>query len=43
MKIGYLIGRYPTINHGYLLEEIRVLRSSGIEEAWSYEQVLAIT
>ena len=31
MKIGYLIGRYPAINHGYLLEEIRVLRSSGIE------------
>jgi glycosyltransferase involved in cell wall biosynthesis len=31
MKIAYLIGRYPAVNHGYLLEEIRNLRSGGIE------------
>jgi glycosyltransferase involved in cell wall biosynthesis len=31
MRIAYLIGRYPAINHGYLLEEIRNLRGAGIE------------
>lgn len=30
-KILYLIGQYPAINHGYLLAEIRLLRSFGFD------------
>ncbi len=31
MRIAYLIGQYPAINHGYLLREIQLLRESGID------------
>jgi colanic acid/amylovoran biosynthesis glycosyltransferase len=31
MKIAYLIGQYPAINHGYLLREVELLKSSGVE------------
>jgi colanic acid/amylovoran biosynthesis glycosyltransferase len=31
MKIAYLIGQYPAINHGYLLREIAFLREAGID------------
>lgn len=31
MKVAYLIGCYPAINHGYLLTEIRNLRQLGFE------------
>ena len=31
MRIAYLIGRYPAINHGYILREIGELRKLGFE------------
>ncbi len=31
MKIAYLISQYPTINHTYILAEVRALRGQGIE------------
>ena len=31
MRIAYLIGQYPAINHGYLLREIQLLRELGVE------------
>jgi colanic acid/amylovoran biosynthesis glycosyltransferase len=31
MRIAYLIGQYPAINHGYLLREIQLLRGFGWE------------
>lgn len=33
MRIAYLIGQYPAINHGYLLREIQILRKLGFEIA----------
>jgi colanic acid/amylovoran biosynthesis glycosyltransferase len=33
MRIAYLIGQYPAINHGYLLREIQLLRPLGVEVA----------
>ena len=31
MKIAYLIGQYPAINHGYLLREIELLGGCGVD------------
>jgi colanic acid/amylovoran biosynthesis glycosyltransferase len=31
IRLGYLIGQYPAINHYYLLAEIQVLREQGLE------------
>jgi colanic acid/amylovoran biosynthesis glycosyltransferase len=31
MRIAYLIGQYPAINHGYLLREVQQLRQFGVE------------
>lgn len=31
MKIGYLVSRYPAINHTYLLREVRSLRGLGFD------------
>jgi glycosyltransferase involved in cell wall biosynthesis len=31
MRIAYLIGQYPAINHGYLLREVQLLRQFGVK------------
>lgn len=31
MKLGYLIGQYPAVNHTYILREVRSLRKHGFE------------
>jgi hypothetical protein len=31
IKLGYLIGQYPAVNHSYLTAEVRHLRAMGIE------------
>jgi len=31
MKIGYLVGQYPAVNHTYLLREVRSLRALGFD------------
>lgn len=33
IKLLYLVGQFPAINHGYLLEEVRQLRALGIDVA----------
>ena len=31
MRIAYLVGQYPAINHGYILDEVRILRGNGLQ------------